>query len=44
METLLICVSISNGNTRRGADRMVDVHGAEVVEPEAVDVVGHKHE
>lgn len=29
METLLICVSVSNGNTRRVADRMADVLGAE---------------
>ena len=38
MKSLLICVSVSNGNTRRVADRMAEVLGAEVVEPEAVDV------
>ena len=38
MKSLLICVSVSNGNTRRVADRMAEVLGAEVLEPEAVDV------
>ena len=38
MKSLIICVSVSNGNTRRVADRMAEVLGAEVVEPEAVDV------
>lgn len=37
MKSLLICVSVSNANTRRVADRMAEVRGAEVVEPEAVD-------
>ena len=38
MKSLIICVSVSNGSTRRVADRMAEVLGAEVVEPEAVDV------
>ncbi len=38
MKSLIICVSVSNGNTRRVADRMAAVLGADVVEPEAVDV------
>lgn len=38
METLLVCVSVLNGNTRRVADRMADALGPEVVEPESVDV------
>ncbi len=38
MKSLLVCVSVSNGNTRRVADRIAEVLGAEVVEPEAVDV------
>ena len=38
MKSLIVCVSISNGNTRRVADRMAEVLDAEVVEPEAVDV------
>lgn len=38
MKSLLICVSVSNGNTRRVADRMAEVLGAEVLEPESVDV------
>jgi flavodoxin len=33
-----VCVSTSHGNTRRVADRMAEVLGAEVVEPEGVDV------
>ncbi len=38
MKSLIICVSVSNGNTRRVADRMAEALNAEVVEPEAVDV------
>ena len=38
MKSLIVCVSISNGNTRRVADRMAEVLNAEVVEPEAVDL------
>ena len=38
MKSLIICVSVSNGNTRRIADRMATVLGADVLEPEAVDV------
>jgi flavodoxin len=38
MKSLIVCVSVSNGSTRRVADRMAEVLGAEVVEPEAVDV------
>ena len=38
MKSLIICVSVSNGSTRRVADRMAEVLGAEVVEPEAADV------
>lgn len=38
MKSLIVCVSISNGNTRRVADRMAEVLDAEVVEPEAVDL------
>ena len=38
MKSLIVCVSISNGNTRRVADRMAEVLGAQVVEPEAVDL------
>jgi len=37
MKSLIVCVSISHGNTRRVADRMAQVLHAEVVEPEAVD-------
>ena len=37
MKSLIVCVSKSHGNTRRVADRMAEVLGAEVVEPEAVD-------
>lgn len=37
MESLIVCVSISHGNTRRVADRMAEVLHAEVVEPEVVD-------
>jgi len=38
VKSLIVCVSISNGNTRRVADRMAEVLGAQVVEPEAVDL------
>lgn len=38
MKSLIVCVSISNGNTRRVADRIAEVLNAEVVEPEAVDL------
>jgi flavodoxin len=37
MKSLIVCVSIAHGNTRRVADRMAQVLQAEVVEPEAVD-------
>lgn len=37
MKSLIVCVSTSHGNTRRVADRMAEVLGAEVVEPESVD-------
>ena len=38
MKSLIVCVSISQGNTRRVADRMAEVLHAEVTEPEAVDL------
>jgi flavodoxin len=37
MKSLIVCVSKSHGNTRRVADRMAEVLGAEVVEPESAD-------
>lgn len=37
MKSLIVCVSKSHGNTRRVADRMAEVLGAEVLEPESVD-------
>ena len=37
MKSLIVCVSISHGNTRRVADRMAQVLQAEVAEPEAVN-------
>jgi flavodoxin len=37
MKSLIVCVSVSHGNTRRVADRMAEVLDAEVVEPESVD-------
>jgi flavodoxin len=37
MKSLIVCVSISHGNTRRVADRMAEVLDAEVVDPESVD-------
>ncbi|MGO9040979.1 MAG: flavodoxin family protein [Mycobacterium sp.] len=39
MKSLIVCVSKSHGNTRRVADRMAEVLGAEVVDPESVDPV-----
>ncbi|HUO37491.1 MAG TPA: flavodoxin family protein [Mycobacterium sp.] len=38
MNSLIVCVSVSHGNTLKVADRMAEVLDAEVVEPEAVDV------
>lgn len=38
MKALIVCVSVSHGNTRRVADRMAEVLSAQVVEPEGVDV------
>jgi menaquinone-dependent protoporphyrinogen IX oxidase len=38
MKSRIVCVSISNGNTRRVADRIAEVLHAQVVEPEAVDL------
>lgn len=38
MKSLLVCVSTSNGNTRRVADRIAQVLDARVVAPEDVDV------
>lgn len=37
MKSLIVCVSMSHGNTRRVADRMAEVLSADVVEPEVVD-------
>ena len=37
MKTLIVCVSASDGNTRKIADAMADVLGAEVVDPGEVD-------
>jgi flavodoxin len=36
MKTLIVCVSTSNGNTRKVADRLAAVLHADVVEPEDV--------
>ncbi|KUN04835.1 flavodoxin [Streptomyces yokosukanensis] len=35
--TLIICTSVSHGNTRRVAEAMAEVLGAKVVEPDQVD-------
>ncbi|WP_374772277.1 flavodoxin family protein [Streptomyces sp. NBC_01310] len=37
MKTVIVCVSVSHGNTRRVADTMAPVLGAKVVAPEEVD-------
>jgi flavodoxin len=37
MKALIVCVSVSHGNTRRVADALADVLHATVVEPEEVD-------
>lgn len=37
MKTMIVCVSESNGNTRRVAERMAVALDAEAVEPEEVD-------
>ncbi|MET8539557.1 flavodoxin family protein [Kitasatospora sp. NPDC004799] len=38
MKTVIVCVSVSHGNTRRVADSMAQVLGAEVVSPEQADL------
>jgi flavodoxin len=38
MKTTIVCVSVSNGNTRRVAERLAKPLQAEVVEPEDVDL------
>lgn len=38
MTSLIVCVSVSHGNTRKVAEVMGDVLGARVVEPDEVDV------
>ena len=45
MRAVLVCVSVSEGNTRKIADAMADVLDAEVVEPGQVDattLAGHE--
>ncbi|MFI9236180.1 flavodoxin family protein [Streptomyces sp. NPDC053079] len=37
MKAVIVCVSVSHGNTRRVADSMAQVLGAKVVSPEQVD-------
>ena len=37
MQVLIVCVSVSNRNTRKVADAMADVFDTRVVEPEEVD-------
>jgi flavodoxin len=37
MKTLIVCVSVSHGNTRKVADAMAEVLDAQVVEPDEVD-------
>ncbi|MET3984415.1 flavodoxin family protein [Streptomyces sp. PvR034] len=37
MKTVIVCASVSHGNTRRVADVMAGVLGAEVVSPERAD-------
>ena len=38
MKTMIVCVSVSNGNTRRVAERLARALDAVVVEPEDVDL------
>ncbi|MGF0169280.1 flavodoxin family protein [Streptomyces sp. Marseille-Q5077] len=38
MKTVIVCASVSHGNTRRVADSMAGVLGAEVVAPEQADL------
>ncbi|MEU8991826.1 flavodoxin family protein [Streptomyces sp. NPDC048558] len=39
MRTVIVCTSVSHGNTRRVADSMAQVLSAEVVAPERADLV-----
>ncbi|WP_330334358.1 flavodoxin family protein [Streptomyces sp. NBC_00536] len=38
MKTVIVCASVSHGNTRRVADSMAEVLGARVVSPEEADL------
>ncbi|WP_156727521.1 flavodoxin family protein [Streptomyces apocyni] len=38
MKTIIVCASVSHGNTRRVADSMAQVLGAKVVSPEQADL------
>ncbi len=38
MKAVIVCVSVSHGNTRRIADSMAEVLGAKVVSPEEADL------
>ncbi|MFD0009165.1 flavodoxin family protein [Streptomyces sp. NPDC127178] len=38
MRTVIVCASVSHGNTRRVADSIAEVLGAEVVAPEQADL------
>lgn len=38
MKTVIVCASVSHGNTRRVADTMAQVLGAKVVSPEEADL------
>lgn len=40
MRTVIVCASVSHGNTRRVADSIAEVLGAEVVAPEQADLAG----
>ncbi|MFJ9692266.1 flavodoxin family protein [Kitasatospora sp. NPDC101183] len=40
MKTVIVCASVSHGNTRRIADAMAQVLGAQVVSPEEADLTG----
>ncbi|MCX4501607.1 flavodoxin family protein [Streptomyces anulatus] len=40
MKAVIVCASVSHGNTRRVADSMAQVLGAKVVSPEQADLAG----
>ncbi|NUP02231.1 MAG: flavodoxin, partial [Nonomuraea sp.] len=41
MKSLIVCTSVSHGNTRKVAEVIGEVLGASVMAPEEADLTGH---